>query len=705
MKFEQAFKIGFCEVIPIEYAIKFEHQDKQSIQPKFIEVLCYLAEHYPRVIPREELIENVWGGNAYVGEKALTNAIWHLRQNLKGADADNEVIETIRKVGYRLLIEPELVKQDTTRQRSQQESSISKTERIKQYSAIAVFFLLLFWLTFHFINDTQKTQQHHITQITTEPGAELFASPSPDGRYVVYKWLIADKAANLYLHDTQQPELAAKQLTFNRDVKGLSVWSNDGQFLFYTRKNEQNKYCEVVRLKVSSNQEKKIADCPLNGGYSYIDISPDDTRLAYRSYSEPADENGIYFISLTEKNAKPYRFSCANNCGYEDRDFAFSPDGKSIAVTRRVNRFNENIYLVNIATLAAEQLTFNEEDIVGLTWHPQGKKLIFGTQRADVRNGYVLELSNKTLTPLNIDGFSYPAYAKKSGQLYYQQRDEKYHIASLQVNQDIATSPFPVIQSDFNHHYPDYSAVTNKIVYVSNESGYYELWSANTNGSERKQLTNLKKTIRYPKWSHDGTRVAFLAPVEDNSGDKIYILDVNSLNISIVPSPFREHNRPTWGFDDKSIISAIYDHEYTDLHQISIADGKAKRITFDGGRYAIMTSPETILYTRVKDGLWLKNIEGDAPPLNKISGKNFNATYTWTYHKNKVYFRHNNPNNHHIAYYDFSKQQEYPIVRLPLRTFEAYGTITYLAGADKLLFAASQYPQADIKLLEHSSTN
>ena len=83
MKFNQAFTIGNCQIIPIEYAIKFDEHEKQSLQPKFIEVLCYLAEHYPRVIPREELIENVWAGNIYVGEKALTNAIWHLRQNLK----------------------------------------------------------------------------------------------------------------------------------------------------------------------------------------------------------------------------------------------------------------------------------------------------------------------------------------------------------------------------------------------------------------------------------------------------------------------------------------------------------------------------------------------------------------------------------------------------------------------------------------------
>ena len=529
----------------------------------------------------------------------------------------------------------------------------------------------------------------------------MFPSPSPDGRYVVYRWSTPGKAPNLYLQDSLQPELPAKQLTFDNDFQGLSVWSHSSKFLYYVSKSKQKKYCNVMQLKVESNQSKKIADCPLDGGYYYIDISANDELLAYRGFSEPADENGIYFIALKEKNAKPYRFSCSNNCGYEDRDFAFAPDGKSIAVTRRINRFNENIFLVNLETKEAQQLTFGEEDIVGLTWHPSGNKVIFGTQKADVRRGFVLNVENKNITPLNVKGFSYPAYAKKSGKLYYQQRDEKYHIASLKLNETVATSPFPVIQSDFNHHYPDYSPVADKLVYVSSESGYYELWSADKQGHNREQLTKLKQTIRYPRWSHDGTKIAFLAPTEDETSDKIYILEVKSKKLSMLPSPFIEHNRPTWSFDDSAIITAVYDHEYTDLHQISIKDGSTKRISFDGGRYGIMISPTVMLYTRIDKGLWQKDVNSNNPSINKVDGKKFYSTYSWTVKKEGVYFRQNYDDHQQINFYNFEKQESYPIVKLAPRTFESYGTLTFIPELDKLLFAASQSPQADIKSLTH----
>ncbi|MGP4933124.1 winged helix-turn-helix domain-containing protein [Pseudoalteromonas nigrifaciens] len=81
MKTKSPFSVGNCHVSPFEN--KLNHADNECIlQPKFIELLCFLTECYPHAVTREELIDNVWDGNQFVGEKALTNAIWHLRKAL-----------------------------------------------------------------------------------------------------------------------------------------------------------------------------------------------------------------------------------------------------------------------------------------------------------------------------------------------------------------------------------------------------------------------------------------------------------------------------------------------------------------------------------------------------------------------------------------------------------------------------------------------
>jgi len=722
MKLARSFQIGTCVVNPLEYTVTFAVDDKQSMQPKFIDVLSYLASHYPRIIPRDELIEEIWQGNGYVGKKALTNAVWNLRKNLAPACPDEEVIETIRNVGYRLLIEPKWQGELATKENSPASiqattvvdiaaapPAVPKSSYNKQtYAVVSFIFVVLLINSFFFNVDDEQTshltESRIISQITKAPGSELFAAPSPDGKFVVYKSLKAEKPAHLFLQDISQPQLPPKQLTFGAVKTGDSVWSNDGKYLYFTQKNihrdNKKNTCSLIQLNVLTNQSQTISHCTAKNAYYYIDISPDDKTLAFHSYSDSADNSGIYFLSLDDKDAQPIRFSCQQGCSYEDLNMAFSPDGKSIAVTRRFSRFSENIYLVDLASKQTTQLTTDIEDVVGFTWHPSGEYIVFGSQHADVRNAYAIKISDKKITNLHIENFSYPAYAKHSAELFYQQRAENYHISSLQLKDTMAATPFPVIRSDFNHHYPDYSAKADKLVYVSNESGFYELWLADVNGDNREKLTSLKQTIRYPKWSFDGKKVAFLAPAEQADQENIYLIDIASKKVSVLPSKFTRFNRPTWSFDDNSIITAVLDSDYTDLFQINIANGESKRLTHNGGQYGVMVSKDTLLYTRDMRGMWQKNINDESPSINVIPGKTFSSAYSWTYQEGGVYYRQNKSKHQRLSFYNFTDKTKTELARLPLRTFENFGSITFVARQNKLIFTASQFPQADIKRIQ-----
>ena len=65
-------------------------------------LLKVLAENRGRVLSREQLLENVWGG-AYIGEMRVVDVhLGHIRQKL-GSDA---LIATVRGVGYRFEDEP-----------------------------------------------------------------------------------------------------------------------------------------------------------------------------------------------------------------------------------------------------------------------------------------------------------------------------------------------------------------------------------------------------------------------------------------------------------------------------------------------------------------------------------------------------------------------------------------------------------------------
>ncbi|NQZ26186.1 MAG: winged helix-turn-helix domain-containing protein [Colwellia sp.] len=723
------FKINQYQVTPAEFSIQADGFDKQSLQPKFIEVLFYLAEHHGRVVPRDELIDHIWGQDSYVGEKSLTNAIWHLRKKLSCAD-DEEIIKTIRKAGYQLMpepqwqVSPELLASsinysvDSAIENSadipvyQTQSIVSNPQAVNSAEHTAnkskvfnissthvLVTLILSLLVLLYIQQFSDDDDIKITAITKHPGSELFPSPSPDGRFLVYSQVSTNKPTNLFMKDTHQVELPPKQLTFDNAIEMHSVWSNNGQYLYFARKDKANNSCYYIQLKVSSQQETQLATCPMQGVYYYLDISPDDQTLAVYNKGVFAKRTGIYFIDLSSKNFAMTRFSCDSDCTYKDRDMSFSSNGKYMAVSRRINRLSENIYLINLATKETEQLTYDEEDIVGMSWLGDSQKLVFAAQRADNRFGFVIDIQSRVKQALNLTGFSYPSIAKESQQLYYQERIESSSLSSLQLNDAIASSPFPVLQSNFTYESPDYSAINDLVVFSSNESGFDELWSAKPDGSARKQLTNLKQTLRYPKWSHNGEMVAFLAPLSEDRGDGIYIYSMKNERVTLLKSPFNQHNRPNWSMDDNQIISAIYGNHHTDIYSISISDASTKRLTVDGGRYGVMISADTLLYTKLKKGLWQKNINDVQAGHRVIKGSIFNTLYAWTYEKGHVYYQKTFDDHYQLISYDIEEKIKTPLVRLPLNSISKNDSLTYVATKDRLLYTSSSFPQANINMV------
>ena len=733
----KSFKISRYQVRPSEFSIQINDGEKQSLQPKFIEVLVYLAQNYGRVVPRDELIDHIWGQDSFVGEKSLTNAIWHLRKTLTNVEGEEEIIKTIRKAGYQLMTEPqwqtinkipnhqlvessinysvgssiensvdnsEYQEQGVKKQQQTENSSRKIDSSIKTISRThALLALIVSLLALLLIQQLSNDETPKITTITKHPGSELFPASSPDGRFLVYSQLLTNKPTNLFMKDTHQVELPPKQLTFDNATQGHSVWSNDGQYLYFSRKDKKNNSCHYIQLKVLSQQEQKLATCPMQGGYYYLDISPDDQTLAVYNKGALAKRTGIYFIDLMSKNFPMTRFSCDSDCKYKDRDMAFSPDGKYLAVSRRINRLSENIYLIDLATKETEQLTFDEEDIVGMSWFSNSQKLVFAAQRADNKFGYVINIESRISQALDLVGFSYPSIAKQSQQLYYQERKENSSLMSLQLNDAIASSPFPVLQSNFTYESPDYSPATDLVVFSSNESGFDELWSAKPDGSARKQLTNLKQTIRYPKWSHDGQKVAFLAPLSEDRGDGIYIYSIKNERVTLLKSPFVQHHRPNWSFDDNAIISAIYGEKHTDIYSINIADASTKRLTYDGARYGVMTSQDTLLYTKLKRGLWQKNINNIHAVDKVIDGDFFNTLYAWTYDEGHVYYQKTFDDHYQLIAYDIAEKIQTPLVRLPLNSISQSDSITYLSTKERLLYTSSSFPQANIKMIPSSN--
>ncbi len=83
-------------------------QERNELTPKNAEVLHYLLQHRDRVISRDELFEQLWGGLA-VTDHSLTKVITELRGTLGDSARNSTYIRTLHKKGYKWVFEPTTV--------------------------------------------------------------------------------------------------------------------------------------------------------------------------------------------------------------------------------------------------------------------------------------------------------------------------------------------------------------------------------------------------------------------------------------------------------------------------------------------------------------------------------------------------------------------------------------------------------------------
>ncbi len=76
--------------------------DVVAIEPQVFDVLVYLVKHRERVVPKEELLDNVWG-DRFVSESALTSRIKSARRAVGDDGRAQRLIATVHGRGYQFV--------------------------------------------------------------------------------------------------------------------------------------------------------------------------------------------------------------------------------------------------------------------------------------------------------------------------------------------------------------------------------------------------------------------------------------------------------------------------------------------------------------------------------------------------------------------------------------------------------------------------
>lgn len=98
---ERPFRLGAVTVRPATREIAGP-LGREVLEPRVMEVLVALARAKGETVTRDDLIASCWEGRV-VGEDAITRVISRLRRHSEGVGRDGWTMETVTKVGYRLI--------------------------------------------------------------------------------------------------------------------------------------------------------------------------------------------------------------------------------------------------------------------------------------------------------------------------------------------------------------------------------------------------------------------------------------------------------------------------------------------------------------------------------------------------------------------------------------------------------------------------
>ena len=395
-------------------------------------------------------------------------------------------------------------------------------------------------------------------RLTAHPGMEVFAKFSPDGKWIAFTGQY-DGDEQVYVVPSGGGE--PKQLTFY-PAKGpltprwgydnqVMGWTNDGKSIVF-RSQRDSYTLPISRLYTVPMTGSAPTALPMPEAGSG-DYSPDGTKMIYSPRSRDfrsekryggGQANTLYIYDLQTNDARKISEGVRAS-----RDAMWIGE-KVFYNSDRDGKFN--LYVFDVPSGKTTQATnFKDWDVRWASSDDQNR-IVYE------RNGEleIFDTKNNKSTKLNINVPDDGVYKRPR------------MINALQYLQNVALSPkgervlfggrgdifsAPVEKgatrnlthsSTAHDKFPRWSPDGSRVAFISDRSGEEEIWTAAQDGmSEPQQLTSGGAAMRYaPEWSGDGKRIAF----SDKDG-KVYILTLADKKVmQIADSPNGQINDYEW---------------------------------------------------------------------------------------------------------------------------------------------------------------
>ncbi|CAN5894688.1 hypothetical protein BH24ACI4_BH24ACI4_31640 [soil metagenome] len=192
---------------------------------------------------------------------------------------------------------------------------------------------------------------------------------------------------------------------------------------------------------------------------------------------------------------------------------ALSPVGQRVVIARRVQR-NRDIWVLD--GVRSSRLTTDESSDTGPIWSPDGKWIVFSSNRKGPFNLYRTRSDGHGTEELLLESSLHKNatdWSRQNTIVYSVDEDPKtrYDLWSLPLEKGVAGPPTVFLNERHEERGAQFSPDGRWIAYVSNEAGPYEIYVRPFPGPGAKSLVSTTGGIT-PRWRHDGKELYYIAP-------------------------------------------------------------------------------------------------------------------------------------------------------------------------------------------------
>jgi len=678
-------------------------EEPVPLTPKVLDALILLVENAGHLVEKDEFMKRLWP-DSFVGDEALAQNISLLRKALTDNNGGADWIVTVPKRGYRLtarVIESNEAS-DATRMRAVNNEDLNaslvlKDQRTEPNEPVAAARLpagelvkgRIGWIlraaaivllvvaavgTFLYVRSRRSLglPEVEVVPLTGVEEMENGAAFSPDGNQVAF---VASRGPTERLGIYTMLIGGERSLRLTSDSRDCCpVWSPDGRAVAFAR-SEKVGYT-IYNVPALGGTPKIIYTNPIDSP-EHLDIgfppsfswSPDGTHIAISSHFQALGRPAIALYSLGDSSLRPITSPPQQ---FGDWGPAFSPDGKSIAFLRSSGPgLVDDVYVVSASGGEARRLTFDNRMIGGPpAWTPDGREVVFASGRAGLSTLWRVSASGGT--PRRIEGVGtsvmFPAVSSTGHRLAYTSSIWKQNLWSIQLADPshAGHSPELLFASKGGVGLPHFSVDGTKIVYESAQSGYDEIWTVNRDGSGAQQLTFLRGGSGTPHWSYSGRLVAFdYRPAERS---EIFIADYAGGQPRLLPTnPGANNVVPSWSRDGQWVyFASSRGNEAIQVWKAHYPDGRAIRLTKNGGVYPIESADGFLYYSKTLDSdeIWKISLDG-GPESLVLKAPGLSCFCNWALAPAGIYViteRLEQPRT--ISFYDFESKKVTEVLRL-----------------------------------------